>query len=144
MFKGNLSKMVLILLLENSLLWLAEYSRIIYDNRCWFLDDIYLTGDANISSFLDITSYTYAGADAFTPIARTSGGGDIDLVYGENSLLRHAKNKKTLFEPKPISKTCQCRKFEVFALIILSATYHDYNSRRHQVFCSFHRFNSYE
>jgi hypothetical protein len=29
-----------------------------------------------------------------TPIARTSGGGDIDLVYGENSL-RHAKNKNT-------------------------------------------------
>ena len=72
-----------------------------------------------------------------TPIARTSGGGDIDLVYGENSLLRHAKNKKTLFEPKPISKTCQCRKFEVLALIILSATYHDYNSRRHQHFARF-------
>jgi len=31
-----------------------------------------------------------------TPIARTtSGGGDIDLVYGENSLLRHAMNKNT-------------------------------------------------
>ena len=51
---------------------------------------------------------------------------------------------KTLVEPMPISKTCQCRKFEILALINLSATYHDYNSRRRQVFCSFLRFNSYE
>jgi hypothetical protein len=39
--------------------------------------------------------YLRQGVCELPPIARTSGGGDTDLVYGENSLLRHVKNKNT-------------------------------------------------